>query len=67
MISICIIAFTKESEFLSLRFLELLKQNTINSLMILQNLFTSGKFLGNMEITRSGLNFPTQMLCLPSI
>lgn len=32
-------------------FLELLKQNTINSLMILQNLFTSGKFLGNMEIT----------------
>lgn len=32
-------------------FLELLKQKTINSLMILQNTFTSGKLLGNMETT----------------
>lgn len=42
---------TNKSGFPFPLFLKLLKQKTINSLMILQNMFTSGKLLGNMGTT----------------
>lgn len=42
---------TNKLRFLFFLSLKLLKQKTISSLMILQNMFTSGKLSGNMETT----------------